>query len=211
MRSNEATTAEAIGRAIHAVSVEWLQPNFEGMGIRQHSFDELPDPERRLHVDYGKAVLALITAGLPPISLTAEERNSLIRIASDIHRAYQLGTHEQNKLYISAFQQWQKDLVERVLRAAAAITPHQPCNFDDCVFADCAGKISCCPQVKRKEQIARIIDPKAFANWTRYRDLMIGEGKTEPDASMMADYHYKADCDGALTKAEAILTAGRRT
>jgi hypothetical protein len=126
MRSNEAITAEAIGRAIHAVSVEWLQPNFEGMGIRQRSFDELPDPERRLHLDYGNAVLALITAGLPPISFTTEERKSLVWIARDIHRAYQLGTHEQNKLYISAFQQWQKDLVKRVLRAAAAMPPHQP-------------------------------------------------------------------------------------
>lgn len=62
----EAITADDIGRAIYAVELRWLAPSFPD-GHVFLTFDELDDRDRRLHSDYGKAVLALIT-GTPVTS-----------------------------------------------------------------------------------------------------------------------------------------------
>lgn len=56
----EAITADDIGRAIYEVEIRWIAPNFPKDHPFQ-TFEELDDRDRRLHADYGKAVLALIT------------------------------------------------------------------------------------------------------------------------------------------------------
>lgn len=53
------------------------------------------------------------------MTLTADERKSLLWIADTIHNAAQFGVHHQNKMYTSTFAPAYKVLVERVLREAA--------------------------------------------------------------------------------------------
>lgn len=57
--SSNLPSREAIAKAIYAVSVRWIAPNFPP-GHKQRDFDELPEFERRLHFDYADAVRALI-------------------------------------------------------------------------------------------------------------------------------------------------------
>lgn len=60
--------------------------------------------------------------------------------------------------------------------------------------------------VRCKEEIAKIIDPRAFDNLENYCRLMLADGKSEEQALKMAEYHWKLDCDAALAKASAILS-----
>lgn len=58
---------------------------------------------------------------------------------------------------------------------------------------------------RSREEIAKIIDPRAFDELEKYRRLILADGKSEEQALKMAEYHWKVDCDKALAKADAIL------
>jgi len=61
------------------------------------------------------------------------------------------------------------------------------------------------PQVDR-EAVARIIEPHAFKMWHGQYHHCIKNGDDEDFAKRCADSSYKAECDEALTKADAILS-----
>lgn len=69
----EAITADDIGRAIYEVSNRYIAPNFPP-DHKLRSYDELSDIEKRLHADYGGAVLALITGARPHLYLQPSDR-----------------------------------------------------------------------------------------------------------------------------------------
>lgn len=56
-----------------------------------------------------------------------------------------------------------------------------------------------------REMVARIINPVAFKSWAGLYDYGVRKGDPEEEARSTADWAYKADCEAALAKADAIL------
>ena len=68
----EALTPDDIGAAIYEVETRWMKPNFP----ESHpfpSYAQLGERDKRLHREYGAAILALIS-GAPPAAAPAEDK-----------------------------------------------------------------------------------------------------------------------------------------
>lgn len=97
---------EDIARAIYDVASKWIAPNFNGLGIKPTTFEDVPQRDRTLHFDYARAVLALFderrndvieecakVAGQEPTAGQIEQLETGIGAILTLLMAYEFGRH----------------------------------------------------------------------------------------------------------------------